>query len=218
MMSMSGFSLRHDQTPVRDQGDRKTCAVFAVTAAHEATRSDGIDLSEECALWSANRISGGAPPHSTVANALAGIRADGQARESDWRYGNPPHPAKPPPAAAKKENRFVPGSWRQLSSLKVGGLEQILREGEAVMLTIAFVRQAWSMARDDGFVDAAPGQHTETGHAVLATGIGKWHSGATVIEFKNSWDSDWGDDGYGYLSQGYWTRYGRKAFALSVAA
>jgi C1A family cysteine protease len=215
---MSSFSLRHDQTPVRDQGDRPTCAVFAVTAAHEAMRSDGIDLSEESGLWSANRVSGGTPPHATVANTLRGIRADGQARESDWPYGSPRHPAGPPPAAAKRDNRFVPGSSRQLSSLKVAALEQVLRGGEAVMLTFAFVRQAWSIARNDGFVDAAPGQHVETGHAVLATGMGKWHTGATVIEFKNSWDSDWGDDGYGYLSKDYWTRYGRKAFALAIAA
>jgi C1A family cysteine protease len=217
-MAMGGFSLRDRQTPVRDQGDRPTCAVFAVSAAHETMRFDGVDLSEESALWSANRASGGQPSHATVAHTFAGITADGQALEKDWPYGNPPHPAQPPAAAAKKENRVLPGPWRQLASVKLAALEQVLRGGEAVVLTIAFVRRAWAAARDDGFVDAAPGEHVETGHAVLATGIGIWHVGAPVIEFKNSWDGEWGDSGYGYLSEGYWTRYGRKAFALAAAA
>jgi hypothetical protein len=87
-----------------------------------------------------------------------------------------------------------------------------------VMLTLAFVRRAWAAASHDGFVDAAPGQRVETGHALLATGVGVWHTGMSVIEFKNSWDSDWGDGGYGYLSAGYWTRYGRKAFAIEAGS
>jgi C1A family cysteine protease len=217
-MAMTGFSLRHQQTEVRDQGDRPTCAVFAVTAAHEATRGDTVDLSEESALWSANRVSGGQPPHATVAHTLPGIETDGQALESDWPYGNPRHPAPPPAAAARKAARVTPGPWRQLGDLRPAALEQTLRGGEAVILTVAYVRDAWATARQDGFVDAPPGQRVATGHALLATGIGLWHTGTEVIEFKNSWGADWGDAGYGYLSRGYWTRYGRKAFALAAVS
>jgi C1A family cysteine protease len=212
---MAGFSLRSQQTDVRDQGDRPTCAVFAVTAAHEAARGDMVDLSEESALWSANRASGGRPPHATVGHTLAGIRADGQAFETDWPYGNPRHPAAPPAAAARKEARTMPGPWRQLGDLRPMALEKTLRAGETVMLTVAFVRQAWAAGHRDGYVDAPPGERVATGHAVLATGIGRWRTGAAVIEFKNSWGADWGDAGYGYLSGGYWTRYGRKAFVLA---
>lgn len=217
-MGMIGFSVRDRQSGVRDQGDRPTCAVFAVTAAHESARGEGVDLSEESALWSANRVSGGQPPHATVAHTLEGITADGQALEQDWPYGNPAHPAPPPAAAAQKENRLLPGSWRQLPDLWRATLEQALRADEAVILTLAFIRRAWSDAHADGFVDAGPGEQIATGHAVLATGLGRWHTGVMVIEFKNSWDSDWGDGGYGYLSEGYWTRYGSRAFALAAPA
>jgi len=217
-MGMTGFTLRDQQTAVRDQGDRPTCAVFAVTAGHEAKRGDVCDLSEESALWSANRISGGRPPHATVAHTLEGITVDGQAFEKDWPYGNPAHPASPPADAARKTNRALPGPSRRLSDLRPPTVEHALRAGDAVILTLAFVRLAWLRGQADGFVDAGPGEPIATGHAVLATGVGAWHTGATVIEFKNSWGRDWGDAGYGYLSEGYLTRYGRGAFALAAAA
>jgi hypothetical protein len=218
MMAMTGFSLREQQTDVRDQGDRPTCAVFAVTAAHESTSDEECDLAEESALWSANRVSGRPTPHATVAHTLEGIAVDGQALESDWPYGNPAHPAAPPAAAAKKENRVSPGPWRSLPNFRPPTVEATLRAGEAVMLTLGFVPRAWLSAAGDGFVDAAASEPIRTGHAVLATGVGAWDDGTVVVEFKNSWDSDWGDAGYGYLSEGYLKRFGRKAFALAPAA
>jgi C1A family cysteine protease len=217
-MGMTGFTLRDRQTAVRDQCDRPTCAVFAVTAGHEAARADDEGLSVESALWSANRISGGQPPHATVAQTLEGITADGQAFEVDWPYGNPAHPAPPPAAAARKDHRVLPGPWQQLPNLRPATVERALRAGEAVILTLAFVRRAWRDGNGDGFIDAAPAEPIATGHAVLATGVGSWHTGVAVVEFKNSWDSDWGDSGYGYLSESYLTRHGRKAFALAAAA
>jgi len=40
------------------------------------------------------------------------------------------------------------------------------------------------------------------GHAVFACGFGM-RNGKKVIKFINSWDSSWGDGGYGYISEDY---------------
>jgi C1A family cysteine protease len=95
-------------------------------------------------------------------------------------------------------------------------VREILEQGEAVVLSLQFVVQAWFGASDDGFVDAAPGEPVENGHAVIAVGVGACN-GSEVIEFKNSWGPEWGDSGYGYLTDGYWRRYGKAAYALAVA-
>lgn len=43
-------------------------------------------------------------------------------------------------------------------------------------------------------------------HAVLAVGVVGWKS-LPVIEFRNSWGQDWGDNGYGYLQESYIDKY-----------
>ncbi len=215
MIPLSGVSLRSAQTPVRDQGPRPTCAVFAVTAAHEWMRGDRVDLSAESCLWSAKRIAPSPGGATSVIAGLDGIGADGQARDADWPYGAPSYPAAPPPAAADPANRVKPGPWRRLGLPLLPEMREILEQGEALMLSLRFVVRAWFGASEDGFVDAPPGEPVEDGHAVIAVGVGG-SNGTEVIEFKNSWGAEWGNSGYGYLSEGYWTRYGKAAYALAA--
>jgi C1A family cysteine protease len=83
-----------------------------------------------------------------------------------------------------------------------------------VILSLRFVITAWFGASGDGFVDAPSGDPVNDGHAVIAVGV-RAHKGSECIEFKNSWGRAWGDGGYGYLSERYWTSYGKGAFALA---
>jgi C1A family cysteine protease len=75
---------------------------------------------------------------------------------------------------------------------------------------------AWYDVGDDALVDAPPGEITTDGHAVLAIGVDTRATGER-LEFKNSWGDGWGEHGYGYLTNAYWTRYGKATFALAAA-
>ncbi len=178
-------------------------------------RAEGSDLSEESCLWSATKLGASGDGSASVELGLAGITADGQALEDHWPYGNPPWPAAPPVQAANASNRLAPGVWRSLGLATVGEIRQTLQKGVAVICSLRFVPFAWFDVGGDAVVDAAPGEITTDGHAVLAIGIGSWRNGE-VIEFKNSWGDRWGDGGYGYLTDAYWTRYGKAAFALAA--
>jgi C1A family cysteine protease len=208
-------SFRDAQTPVRDQGPRPTCAAFAVTAAHEWMRGDGADLSEESCLWSADTLGGPNGGSTSVQLGLEGISADGQAFERHWPYGNPAWPAPPPTSAADRTNRVGPGDWRALGRATFAEIRKALDQRAAVICSLRFVPFAWYGVADDAVVDAPPGEITTDGHAVLAIGIRPWGAGE-VIEIKNSWGDGWGDSGYGYLADTYWTRYGKAAFALAA--
>jgi len=212
-MALAGASRRDEQTPVRDQGPRPTCAVFAVTAAHEWKSDNGLDLSEEWCLWSAKRLMPAIGEATTVAAGLDGITADGHALEANWPYGSPAYPAQPPRKAAE-EARKRPGRWKSLGLASIAEIRDGLDAGWAIILSLRFVVDAWYRASGDGAVDAPPGERISGGHAVLAVGITEDDE---AIEFKNSWGADWGDGGYGYLTSTYWIRYGKCAYALEAA-
>jgi Papain family cysteine protease len=178
-------------------------------------RANGSDLSEESCLWSANKLSASSDGSTSVQLGLTGITADGQAREDHWPYGNPPWPGAPPAPAADSTNRVAPGLWRPLGLATVGEIRKTLQKGAAVICSLRFVPFAWFEVGGDAVVDAAPGEITTDGHAVLAIGVRPWGAGE-VIEFKNSWGDRWGDSGYGYLTDTYWARYGKAAFALAA--
>ncbi len=41
---------------------------------------------------------------------------------------------------------------------------------------------------------------TKTGHAVLAVGYGRDITGEEYVVIKNSWEDDWGENGFGKVS------------------
>lgn len=211
---------RADQTPVRHQGTRSTCAAFATTAAHEWMCGDAPDLSEESALWSAKKVDGwpGTERTSVVA-ALVGINNDGQAETADWPYGQPLWTDGPPEPASDPERRRRPGTWRQIGNT-VADIEAALVAG-SVILTVAVQPTVWRDAADDGLIDYEDDAPSADVHAVLGVGIARDDpEGPDALDwvvFKNSWGDLWGDAGYGYLSSDYVEHHLLAAHALEAA-
>lgn len=195
--------LRAAQTPVRYQGDRRTCAVFATTAAHEWMSHDHPDLSEEDALWSAKQHDGIAGEATWVHCVLAGVSRHDQALSEDWPYANPHYSAGPPPPAADPARRRRCGPSQAAAAGSVEDIAELLLAGHAPILTVAFVPAAWAAATTDGWVDD-PAAPVSGAHAVLGVGCVRAtgeHPDAVI--FKNSWSHHWGHHGYGFLSDRY---------------
>lgn len=209
---MTTLDHRSAQTRVRDQGQRRTCAAHAVTAAHDWIVGD--ERSVEWALWAAER-----PAHRADAEACwpqevaTGVRREGQVSEQHWPYGEPAFPATPPSAAIASGDRPRLAAGRHIAR----GLPVItdeLRDGKRVVLTVGVERKAWSIASNDGWIRPVESRPASGSHAVLVVGAVQPDTGDSALIIKNSWGPRWGDAGYGYLSEAYLTTYAIDAVVI----
>lgn len=207
---------RERQSPVRDQGNRPTCAAFATTAAHEWMTGEQPDLSEEWALWAAKARDGIPGEATTVEAVLGGIESEGHALSGDWPYGAPAWPAPPPDGALHATTKRSPGDWARLPSVQLSAIRDELAQGSAVILSLRFVPAAWFQT-NAGWIEAPATAVTVDGHAVLAVGIMDEPSSKGII-IKNSWGDGWAAKGYGYLRESYVDNFGICAHALQPVA
>ncbi len=212
--ALGSVDRRHEHSGIKDQGDRPTCAVFAVTAGHEWLCDDLPDLSEEFALWAAKARDGLGGEATTTAATLAGLADEGHALEVDWPYGSPRYPAQPPISAQDLLTRRRIASWRRLGNSIDDLREGILQGDDAVIIRVAFVPRAWLFSTD-GWIDADSTDRSAGNHAVCAVGLAPASTARPwSVIVKNSWGSSWGDAGYGYISQTYLRSHSWQAFAL----
>lgn len=200
------IDYRPSQTPVRNQGDRPTCAGFAVSAAHEWVAHDELHRSPEHAIWAGHQVQSiPGREETTITWSLAGLQKHRHAGESAWPYGTPHWSAGPPPAALERVNTRKLPPWRRLSPPWFAAVDDALRAGDPVVLTIGVVQPIWQ--KPGAIIDADPGRKTHGNHAVVAVAISEPDEGPEGVTIKNSWGPDWGDEGYGVLSRRYLESY-----------
>lgn len=206
------IDLRNAFSNCRDQGERETCAAFAVTAAHELSTARVEALSEEHALWESRESEDPGEDVRSVSSVLAGLESAGHAIASDWAYGRPNHSAGIPPSAAAGvavRRRAGLGSWTTDTNLSIFAVAAALTAGFGVVLTLGVIPEAWHRAAADGWLDWEPAADEDpVGHAVAAVGVvpGSDVRDGSVI-FRNSAGPLWGDAGYGYVSERYLQNY-----------
>jgi hypothetical protein len=202
---------RHEQSPVRNQGDRPTCVGFAVSAAHDWTRAGHDTMSAEDAIWAGHKTRSIPGTIATMVKySLEGLDRHQHATESAWPYGNPEFSAGRPAAAQNPSQRRRLPAWRALSDLTIDAIEHEIATDHAVIASFEVVMSAWR-SPPLAQIDAGPGLYTNGIHAVLAVGT---NSAPAHVIIKNSWGTKWGEDGYGYVSGRYVENYLLRAFAL----
>jgi len=206
---------RAAQTPVRNQGDRPTCAGFAISAAHEWLAVDGEVRSPEQAIWAGHQIcSVPGREETTVAWSLEGLGIHRHATEDAWPYGAPHWSEGPPDAARDPANtRALPPS-RRLAEPWFDSVRDALEVGDPVVLTIAVVQPLWHQPLP--IIDAEPGRKRQGNHAVVAVAITEHGEDREVVLVKNSWGPGWADRGYGTISRRYLDHYTVAAHRLET--
>lgn len=191
-------------TPVKHQGHEGSCAGHAGVAVKEYQEKidynlEGdkyIDLSERFLYELAKKISG--HKEGTTLKAIAKVLIDkGVCRESFWKYraGDVGQPL----AGAEFDayNFRVQPYYTRITNEKE--LKASLVKFGAIMIGVGVYRNWYHQENghipDATFWDKIKG--ALGGHAIVIVG---YNDKTKEYKFKNSWGTNWGDKGYGYLT------------------
>lgn len=197
--------LRSTLPPIRDQGPRPTCLAHATTAAHEKCRGSITPLSPEYLHFFAT---GSVPSGVSFAKIATTLTDKGQPIEADCPYqeSDPPMGWKPRRGLElfRRESHEAAGSTMK-------EIERLIRGGDVLVLGIALT---------DGFLmPSSPWNISSDGplrglHAVNGVGLGNFRANRVVL-IRNSWGSDWGDNGHAWLDGTFIARHLKKVLFLT---
>jgi hypothetical protein len=179
-------------------------------------RNEGVALSIEFLHWSAKRRDGLPPAaeDTTLVAAQEALGEDGQAPEEDWPYSDARdqttidyHPSQDA-LDHGLIRRLTGGSLIDPTAAEV---RAALQSGHPVVLGIQ-LHATWHYVAEDGHIAMpSPGAPTFGGHAVVVVG----HRRGDLI-IQNSWGTEWGDAGNGYISDEHVDTFGIAAWALAM--
>lgn len=206
----SKLSYRSSLTPAKDQGRLGSCVAFAATALkewqeqkeHKSVKQ--YDLSEQWLYWNCKAIDNFSNTEgTTIRTAMKVLKNFGIPKESAWPYTD------------NKENKGEPDSWAYMTAkwklisqyrriTNVLQLKESLASNGPVVAGVMVFPEFYSVG-DDGIVsDPQYDSQVLGGHAILVCG---YDDNKELFEFKNSWSSSWGDNGFGYLSYNFIRKY-----------
>lgn len=191
------LDLRDRLCSIRDQGDRPTCLSHAISTCHEFARGRPEALSSEYLHYFAT--DGKPNTASTIEGARFALKEHGQPEEEHCRQfrGHVPSDWKPShgfPLFRRHSSVIEPKFELLKASLMQSRLPVL-----GIQLTKSFFHPAppWIIT---------PGELIHAYHAVIAVGFGSIGESAIVL-IRNSWGSDWGENGHAFLSTNYLLRY-----------
>ena len=199
------IDLRRQFGPARNQGPRPTCMAFAASDAHAALRGDGLPLSCEYIFYMAQKRRRRPPTLGALLSAtLEALRHDGQPEESGWPYlaATPVDPSSwlPPTSVGTLFGRAGIASAHTLDQI-IAQLDQGIPQVLLIVLSRAFYNPNTAAVIHPANDEAPEPQRR---HAVIAVGHGIIHRQRAVL-VRNSWGPDWGDSGYGWLTEAFLT-------------
>lgn len=193
------------QAPILDQGNLGSCLPNAVSAQFYILSVGKIILSR-LQLYMITRATDGSSltedSGSTIRGCMKAISKYGLTSEKIWPYNISNFDKLAPlPAFTNtyKLNKFVYTFIKQdLTSIK-----QVLSSGNPIVIGILVYSSFESDNATNYGIIPLPNTSKETllgGHAVLLIG---YDDKTSVFKFQNSWGTEWGDKGYGYIPYSY---------------
>ena len=189
---------------VRDQGVRLTCFAHATSTAHEQARASSVPLSPEYLHYFA---SAGTPHDGVRVSAIVdALREQGQPTEEDcpYRSHDPCQNWQPPQGLVvyRRESAVLPSLSDEIEASLTTGRTPVL----GILLPNSFHTPVspWLISPEGAIVGS---------HAVLAVGMDVQARQRRFL-IRNSWGSDWADDGHAWLDDSFLGRHLRKVLVL----
>jgi C1A family cysteine protease len=212
------FDLTSLMTPVRNQGSEGSTVGFAVAAALEyqiqKQLNEQVIISPRYIYYYA-QLEAGRDPHSDtgafVRDAIKVLRTKGAVSEDTWPYR--PGDVKSDPPEELKTAKY----YKISESYQVNGVEEVksaLRRYGPVVGGISVFSS--TLAYRSGVISAPlPDEQLRGATAMCIVG---YDDDRKVMKFKNSWGTQWGEEGYVYFSYDYVEKFLTDAWVFTLRA
>ncbi len=202
--------LRNWASPVRDQGQQGSCTGFAITALREfleikhGTPSPWVELSPAFEYYQERQLEGSVDDcqaGAMIRDGLKVLKNTGVCPEADDLYSDQDCP-EPSSQANDDASQFRISTYHRIATL--GGLKQALAGGNGCVLGI-WVYESFESPQAGHIPMPQPSEQRLGGHALFCCGYrdDTQYDGGGYLIVKNSWSTDFGDQGYVYIPYAY---------------
>ena len=213
------YSLKVDYTsemsPIKDQGQLGSCVGFAVVSMKEwqeqkeqieelaegkeyKRKEKYYDLSEQWIYFKTKEIDAWPNEEGTSYRyALKTLKEKGIPPEKAWPYDD--HRLGKPENWATMISLWTKcGEYRRLENVE--DITYSLQTNGPCLIAIGCFEEIFYVGKNGLVPYPANPDNVYGGHALCAVGF---DTTKKLIKFKNSWGTNWGENGYGYLSYDY---------------
>lgn len=198
--------LRSQMPPVYDQGQLGSCTANALCAGF-AYETHNVYMGSRLFVYYNERMlehTISQDAGALLSDGINSLKKHGLCSETLWPYNIKKYTKKPKPKCYKQALAHCVISASNIQNTLVD-MKQSLTAGHPFVVGIAIYDSFESDAVALTGIVPMPNINTESllgGHAVLVVGYDDTHQWFIV---RNSWGTDWGDQGYFYLPYAYLT-------------
>lgn len=192
-------NLEHRFGAARDQGQRPTCLAFALSDLNREYALAPGPLSAEYLYCQALAFSGYSRGSGLTINAGLNSVKQGQPEEAHAPY-QLFEPSSPVIIPSIQDGAALFSSVFAVEGFELAAVEAAILGGRPVGLGVALTNSFFMP--EDGVVAYEPDALPDSGHAVMAVGMGR-NGSVRYFRIRNSWGVAWGDAGHAWVPVEY---------------
>jgi C1A family cysteine protease/fibronectin type 3 domain-containing protein len=222
----ASIDLSEAMPPVGNQGQQGSCVGWATSYANKSylefiERKGKVDWNYTLdnsklnlsTIFSPsfiyNQINGGNDNGSSIFDAMTLMVSKGAVPWDKFPYDEKNFRKQPSKDVMSLASKFKSKEFKKVRTTNVNEIKALLAEGKPVTVGV-LVDEGFNRLRNKDVYSKASGQ-TLGGHAITIVG---YNDSNKTLKFINSWGTNWGDKGYGYIDYTFFTKVCRSAFVM----
>ncbi|WP_016752409.1 C1 family peptidase [Leptospira kirschneri] len=222
----SKVDLSPSMPPVGNQGEQGSCVAWSTAYATKSfqeyiERKSSKDWSLRTAQGTPNyskifspafiynQINGGRDNGSLISDAMKVMVEMGAATWETMPYNPADYRTRPSQAAIEAASKYKAKEFLRVKTTDMNEVKAQLSEGKPVVAGVLVYENFFNLKGDQIYKEGLG--KTYGGHAIALVG---YDDSKNAVKFINSWGTDWGDQGYGYIDYRWFTKICQGAFVM----